>query len=128
MTRSLSFAILATETDVAKELRGALSKSGRARVLVSGDSAKQIQADIIRLRPDAACYVHWQLIFDAVVLRLIVYLFGELQPGAPQEEIVMVLVRLDGYGFSISLDAFRPGFLPIEGEAVLVDSVGAHGG
>ena len=53
MTRSLTFAILATETDVGKELRDVLSKSGRARVLISGDNAKQIQADTIRLRPDA---------------------------------------------------------------------------
>jgi pilus assembly protein CpaE len=54
MTQPLTFVILSTGLDTFKELRGALSSDGRARLLAGGDDAEQLYAEIVRLRPSAA--------------------------------------------------------------------------
>ncbi|MGB7926044.1 MAG: AAA family ATPase [Pyrinomonadaceae bacterium] len=54
MTQPLTFVILSTGLDTFKEIRGALSSDGRARLLAGGDDAEQLYAEIVRLRPSAA--------------------------------------------------------------------------
>jgi pilus assembly protein CpaE len=54
MTEPLTFVILSTGLDNFKEIRGALSADGRARLLAGGDDAEQLYAEIVRLRPSAA--------------------------------------------------------------------------
>jgi pilus assembly protein CpaE len=54
MTEPLTFVILSTGLDSFKEIRGALSSDGRARLLAGGDDAEQLYAEIVRLRPSAA--------------------------------------------------------------------------
>src|ERR687884_702311 len=54
MTEPLTFVILSTGLDNFKEIRGALTEDGRARLLAGGDDAEQLYAEIVRLRPSAA--------------------------------------------------------------------------
>jgi pilus assembly protein CpaE len=54
MIEPLTFVILSTGLDTFKEIRGALSSDGRARLLAGGDDAEQLYAEIVRLRPSAA--------------------------------------------------------------------------
>ena len=54
MNEPLTFVILTPGLDNFKELRGALSGDGRARLLAGGDDAEQLYAEIVRLRPSAA--------------------------------------------------------------------------
>jgi pilus assembly protein CpaE len=54
MIEPLTFVILSTGLDTFKEIRGALSLDGRARLLAGGDDAEQLYAEIVRLRPSAA--------------------------------------------------------------------------
>ena len=54
MNEPLTFVILSTSLDNFKEIRGALSSDGRARLLAGGDDVEQLYAEIVRLRPSAA--------------------------------------------------------------------------
>ena len=54
MNEPLTFVILSTGLDNFKEIRGALSSDGRARLLAGGDDVEQLYAEIVRLRPSAA--------------------------------------------------------------------------
>jgi pilus assembly protein CpaE len=54
MTQPLTFVILSTGLETFKEIRGALSTEGRARLLAGGDDAEQVSAEIVNLRPNAA--------------------------------------------------------------------------
>jgi pilus assembly protein CpaE len=53
MRRQLSFAILTAEFGTDRELRVALERDQRARIVASGDQVDQVYADVVRLRPSA---------------------------------------------------------------------------
>jgi pilus assembly protein CpaE len=54
MTQPLTFVILSTGLDSFKEIRGALAKDSRARLLAGGNDAEQLYDEIVRLQPNAA--------------------------------------------------------------------------
>lgn len=53
MRRQLSFVILTAEFGTDRELRIALERDQRVRIVASGDHVEQIYADVVRLRPAA---------------------------------------------------------------------------
>lgn len=57
MTQSLTFAIFGKEPHALKELGGALAANDRVRLVAGGNQAKQVYAEIVRLRPTAAIIV-----------------------------------------------------------------------
>lgn len=54
MNQSITFAILSGEHETLKEMRSALAAHRHARVLACNDDAKQLYAEVMRLRPSAA--------------------------------------------------------------------------
>src|SRR5205085_1631525 len=54
-----------------------------------------------------------------------IYLLGELQPRAAQEEVIVVLVWLQGDGLPVAVYTVGPCFVAVGAEAVLVQSIGS---
>lgn len=53
MRRQLSFVVLTTEFGTDREVRGALERDQRARIVASSDQVEQVYADVARWRPSA---------------------------------------------------------------------------